>query len=748
MKHSHKNLSLVAANDVATIEHWLVGIGINNSDADVNELRQALNLLALVGKDKLNPYGETCLQHGLAMASIVNDLGVDADAMAAALLYSSVQYGDLPLENISEHLGEKITKLINGAKQLAGIDEFYHDLAHGRQYNYNLDNIRKMFLAIVDDVVIVVIKLAERLYALRHVAKFSDEHKQRVAKSVSALYAPLANRLGISQLKWEMEDLAFRYLEPDKYYKISKSLKENRITREKYIENFTRLLSEVLAQAQIKNFKVSGRVKHIYSIYRKMCRKNVGLENIYDVNAVRIFVPEVVDCYEALSAVHAKWQQILAEFDDYIANPKPNGYSSIHTAVIGPEDKIIEIQIRTFTMHEEAELGVAAHWLYKEGKVRAQIGYEEKIALLRQVMTWQEEVAGGEEKKREVQQIFRDRIYVFTPQNDLLDLPQGATPLDFAYRVHTEVGNRCVGAKVSGAIVPLNYQLKTGDRIEILTSKRGQPSRDWLNVELGFLQTSHARAKVLGWFKKQNYDEDLKVGQELLIKEQKRLGLKQINLEQVAAYLKYKNKNDMLAALGTGELKLAVVMGAIDDELLKDREEKAQEKDNATIVAETTAAAVQSRAQSRTLPGVQIHGVDNLLTHMASCCKPVPGDKVVGYVTQGRGISIHRCDCHNILHAQKDRSERLLSVEWGKTQQKRYPVDLVVEAFDRTGLVRDITNIFADEGVMVSGLQFVADKKEQIAHVYITIEVENLEIFSKLLTQIAQVSGVLKTWRQ
>jgi len=746
MKHLYKNSPIQIIDDDNAIKNWTEEILSRNPFLDKNVLEQALHLLELVGKDKINPYGETCLQNGLALAFIVSELGVDAEGIAAALLYGSVQYGDLPLENVSDHLGEKIARLIGGAKQLVGIDDFYRALAHGRQYQYSLDNIRKMFLAIVDDVVIVVIKLAERLYALRGVSKFPAEQQKQVAQSVAAIYAPLANRLGISQLKWEMEDLSFRYLEPDQYYKISKALKENRLTREKYIIAFIDSLNDFLKQEQIKDFKVTGRVKYIYSIYRKMQRKNIDVQNIYDINAVRIFVPTIADCYEALSALHNKWEHITTEFDDYIANPKPNGYRSIHTAIIGPEEKIVEIQIRTFVMHEESELGVAAHWLYKEGRVKSQVSYEEKIALLRQVMSWQEEVAGSEEKQQEIKLIFRDRVYVFTPQNDLLDLPQGSTPLDFAYRVHTEVGNRCVGAKINGSIVPLNYQLQTGDRIEILTSKRGKPSRDWLNIELGFLHTPHARAKVLGWLKKQNYDYNLEVGQELWIKEQRRLGVKKVNLDQIAAQLQCKNKSDMFVALGCGELKIAEIIGAVNAESLRDGDNKSSEKSEIEISEEVRIAA-QARVQSRVLPGVQVQGIDNLLTHMASCCKPVPGDKVIGYITQGSGVSIHRNDCRNILRAQRERSERLLPINWGVADKQRYPVDIVVEAFDRAGLVRDITSVFADAGLMVTGLKFVVDKKEQLARVYITIEVGSVAILGEILSQITQVTGVLKAWR-
>lgn len=719
---------------------WLQNVLAKEQYRESKLLPQAVRILELVGEEKLNPYRKSCIEQGLIMATILSELGVDEQTLVAALLYSSVQYAGLSLENVAEHLGDKIAKLVSGTKQMEAISDFYKVMAQGELYHHNVDNVRKMFLAMVDDVRVVLLKLAERLYVLRCAAKLNNEERLSLAKEASSVYAPLANRLGISPIKWEMEDLVFRYLEPEKYYEISKSLSESRIEREKYITEFIATIEDILRKSGIKNFEVTGRVKHIYSIYRKMCRKQVGVKGIYDVNAVRVFVANVEDCYAALGTVHGKWDHIPQEFDDYITNPKPNGYSSIHTAIIGPQDKIVEVQIRTQAMHDQAELGVAAHWLYKEGAA-PKSGYEEKIALLRQLMDWQKEV-GDEKTQQQIQHIFSDHIYVFTPAGDVLDLPQDATPLDFAYRVHSEVGHRCIGAKVNGAIVPLNYKLKSGEKVDILTGKRGQPSRDWLNSELGFLKTAHAKAKVFAWFKKQSFDSNAAVGQELLEKELRRLGLKQVNLEELANKLKFKNKDEFMAVLGRGDLKISNVVEALNISLGKEKEVENE------IELAKKALAQKPTKKSGLANAVKIQGVDNLLTNIANCCKPVPGDRIVGYITQGEGISIHREDCSNMLYARKVRPERIMFVSWGETAKKLYPVDVVVEAFDRQGLVRDITGIFADAEIMVLGLQLSTNKKEHTAHVNLTIEIENLEMLSKVLAKVAHIPNVSKVWRK
>lgn len=756
MKRSYTTENLFSESSVVNSElkQWQEHLLSRNSRLDNEMIGYALNLLTFVPENKTNMYGESCWHNGLAMAEIVNDLSVGTDAIVASLLYSSVQYGGLSLDNIRENLGVNVAKLIKSTIEFGGIDKFYIELKQSQQHFYNIDNIRKMFLAIVDDVVAILIKLAERLQALRFATKLLKNNypnaqalQLQIARSVTDLYAPLANRLGISQLKWEMEDLALRYIEPEAYYNISHFLQENRISREQYIVDFIAKLTQILDQAKVKDFNVTGRVKHIYSIYRKMQRKKTTLDNINDINAVRVFVPEIADCYEVLSIVHNTWDYLRHEFDDYVSNPKPNGYSSIHTAIIGPNNKIVEIQIRTYTMHEQAELGVAAHWLYKEGKVKTKINYEEKISLLRQVMDWQEEIADNEEKRQEVQKIFHDRVYVFTPQDDLLDLPTGSTPLDFAYRVHTEVGNRCIGAKINGSIVTLNYQLKTGDKVEVLTGKRSQPSRDWLNQELGFLHTAHARAKVLGWFKKQFYDNTLKVGTEILNKEIKRLGLdiNCINYEQLVRKLNYHNKNDLLVALGNKELKITNVINAITQECTKDQHKLETYIQKNTVLH--TNINPENKTQNKNVKGVEVSGVNNLLTHIANCCKPMPGDNIIGYVTQGKGIAIHRRDCKNISRAIDLYPEKLIEVNWGINDKQKYAVDIVIEAQEHINLMKNINDILHDLEVKMLGLQYKIDKKNQCGRVYLTVEISNLDLLQKILRYLQNIAGVDKVWR-
>lgn len=765
MKRSEntQNLAIETLTIDDELKQWQANLLNRNNRLNNEAIGYALNLLAFVPQNKTNMYGESCWHNGLAMAEIVNDLSVGTDAVIASLLYSSVQHGGLSLDNIQEHLGTNVAKLIKSTIEFGGIDKFYIELKQTQQHFYNIDNIRKMFLAIVDDVVAILIKLAERLQALRFATKLlKNNHPNaqtlqiQIARSVTDLYAPLANRLGISQLKWEMEDLAFRYIEPKIYYDISHFLNENRVSREKYIIDFIDNLTTLLQKSNIKNFNVTGRVKHIYSIYRKMQRKKTTLDNINDINAVRIFVPEVVDCYEVLSLVHNTWNYLSHEFDDYVANPKPNGYSSIHTAIVGPNNKIVEIQIRTYNMHDQAELGVAAHWLYKEGQVKTKINYEEKISLLRQVMDWQEEIADNEDKRQEVQKIFKDRVYVFTPQDDLLDLPTGSTPLDFAYRVHTEVGNRCVGAKINGAIVALNYKLKTSDRIEILTGKRSQPSRDWLNAELGFLHTAHARAKVLGWFKKQFYDNNLKLGIEILHKEIKRLGFgfNSINYEHLVKKLNYSNKNDLLVALGNKELKLSNVINIINQENTKNQEIKSLDKSIDSLennIQENLAFNIKTehehKNQNKTIKGIEVQGVNNLLTHIANCCKPMPGDKIIGYVTQGKGIAIHRSDCKNILRASNLYPEKLITVSWGSNQKQKYAVDLVIEAQEQINLMRNTNDVLQNLEIKLLGLQYNVDKKSHLGRIYLTVEISDLELLQKLLRYLQNIHGVTQVWR-
>lgn len=721
-------------NDAINIENWLHNISFDRETNDSRLLNEACLLAKMSGEQQITSNGESCLHQGLAMAEILADLNLDDQALAAAIVYSSIQNATLSLEDAMEHLGPDVARLISGTQQMDSVHALHGKLTQGSPLATTIDNLRKMLLAMVDDVRVVLIKLAERLCILRNMIAFTEEEKIRIAKETMDIYAPLANRLGIGHLKWQLEDLSFRYLHPEEYLKLSREIKDRRIVREQYVANFMQLLNQELANLEIKQFEVAGRAKHIYSIHKKMQRKNVALEEIYDAIAFRILVPSIDDCYSVLGIVHAKWEHIAKEFDDYIIHPKLNGYRSIHTAVVGPDNKFIEIQIRTFDMHQEAELGVAAHWLYKEGSTN-KTGYEQKIAWLRQVMDWQKEVTEGADKDL-FSKAFDDRLYVFTPNGDVIDLPIGATPLDFAYQIHSELGHRCRGAKINGAIVPLTYSLKTGQKVEILTTKQGHPSRDWLNPQLGYLKTSRAKAKVMNWFRKQDYDRHVVEGHELLDKELKRLG-KDIPYDELASKFKYKTKEDMFAALGRGDLRIHNVLMT-----LQIPQEPVSETDKLL-------SSVPEYKKSLELPtDIAIEGVGNLMTHLAKCCKPVPGDEIVGYVTLGRGVSIHRTDCPNTVERFSLSPGRKVNVTWGSAIKRRYPTDLSILAQDKPDILHHVIALLANEQVPVISVNASPNRKNNTLVLYLSVEVDSVNPLDRLLARLRQLQGVISVHRE
>jgi len=664
---------------------WLSNLLAMRAHDNPKLIAEALALAQIASQEMATPTGQSPLALGCETCEVLNNLNLDSTSLAAAIVFSSVQYADLLLEDVKEHLGPTVAKLVQGTLQMDAISEFYRAIKGREQYRQNLDNIRKMFLAMVDDIRVVLIKLAERLCMLRGAKGLSEQFKYALASETMAIYSPLAHRLGIAQIKWELEDLSFGYLEAAKYQEILSKLNSAFPERQAYIKQVVVELEQVLSASGLKNFKVTGRAKHVYSVYSKMQRKKVGVESIFDVCAVRIFMPNITDCYTALSHVHEKWKYIPQEFDDYIAAPKPNGYRSIHTAVYGPLNHIVEIQIRTYDMHQEAELGIAAHWIYKEG-ARQAVSYESKIAWLREVLDWQQEVTKSTDVLNEIRQVFSDTVYVFTPQGDIVDLAQGSTPLDFAYHIHSDVGHRCIGAKVNGSIVPLVYNLKTGDRVEILTAKNATPSRDWLNPNLGFLKTTRARSKVLSWFRK-------------------------LDLEKALP----------LTEAQTVEVK------ETEPKLIPIQTKLAKQDTIATEIA--------------------VCGVDNLLTRIAQCCKPIFGEKIIGYITQTQGISVHRANCANIIHAKQVKPERLVDISWGSTGAKRYAVSLLVEASDRPGLVRDVTNVLAEAGVTIAGLELKTDSKDNSAIINMTVEVGSVGSLDKILAKIKQVPCVVEVRR-
>ncbi|WP_415883707.1 GTP diphosphokinase [Neptuniibacter sp. QD34_54] len=680
---------------------------------------------------------------GLEMAQILADLHQDQDSLVAAILYRAVRERKLPIERVRKQFDKGIAQLIMGVLQMAAIGSRKNpriDESVLGSETTQMDNVRKMLVAMIDDVRVALIKIAERTCAIRGVKDGSRRKRYLVAREVFDIYAPLAHRLGIGHIKWELEDLSFRYLKPNDYKHIAKLLDEKRLNRQDYIDKVVLRLESELENVNIDG-EVSGRAKHIYSIWRKMQRKNIEFSQVYDVRAVRILVPQSRDCYAVLGIVHSLWRNIPHEFDDYIASPKPNGYRSLHTAVFGPEGKVLEIQIRTFDMHEEAELGVCAHHLYKGTDTKqSSDAYEDKIAWLRQVLEWHDDLGESEEFGDMLRgDVVQDRLYIFTPDGHVIDMPKGATPVDFAYRVHTEIGHRCRGAKINGRIVPLNRRLQTGDQVEIMTGNEERPRRDWLNINLGFVTTPRARAKVAHWFKFQAKEQNADAGRSIVAKEFKRLAidLDELDINQIVEQVNYKNTEDMYAALGAGDLRLSQIINAAQKQVLREEEEQLD-----------LALPAQSAGDSGQPEGVRIRGVGNLLTTMASCCKPVLGDPIAGYITQGRGVSVHREDCINMIQLQEREPERVIEVDWGETGQTTYPVDIYIEAFDRSGLLRDVMLLMAEEDLNIIAANTLSDKRDNIARLTLTTEISSLDLLGRIMDKINQVPNVMEVHRQ
>ena len=684
------------------------------------------------------------LWRGREMVEILVTLSMDKDTLIAALLFPLVEAGLYDPEQLKEDYGNTILQMVNGVGQMAAIGQL-NATTEGAAQSAQVDNIRRMLLSMVDDFRCVVIKLAERICNLREVKDEPDEIRRAAAKECANIYAPLANRLGIGQLKWEIEDYAFRYNHPETYKQIAKQLSERRIDREQYIERFVTDLAESMKASSIRA-EVHGRPKHIYSIWRKMQKKSLAFDELFDVRAVRIIAEELQDCYAALGVVHTKYRHLPKEFDDYVANPKPNGYQSIHTVVIGPEGKTIEIQIRTKQMHEESELGVAAHWKYKEGSSGgAKSAYDEKINWLRKLLAWQEEMSDSGEMLEELRsQVFDDRVYAFTPKGDVVDLPLNATPLDFAYHIHSEVGHRCIGAKVEGRIVPFTYHLQMGDQVEIITQKEPNPSRDWLNPNLGFVTSSRARAKVHAWFRKQDRDKNIVAGREILETELAKIGA---TLKDAEAYaLKRFNVNspvELYAGVGSGDLRINQVINHIN--ALVNKPTAAEEDQQ--LLEKLTGAGAKTESKKPQRDAVVVEGVDNLMTHLARCCQPIPGDEIQGFVTQGRGISVHRSDCEQLEELRHVAPERIIDTVWGGGFVGNYNITVRVTASERNGLIKELTNTFANEKVKISGMKSRVDFKKQMSILDFDLELTDLEVLSRVLKRIEQVKDVAQAKR-
>ncbi|HFQ5011944.1 TPA: GTP diphosphokinase [Vibrio vulnificus] len=686
-------------------------------------------------------HAELLLWRGREMIEILVTLSMDKATLVAAQLFPLVSSGAFAREPLEEHYSKEIIKLIDGVDEMAAIGQLNITL-EGSAASAQVDNVRRMLLAMVDDFRCVVIKLAERICNLIEVKKAPDEVRRAAAKECANIYAPLANRLGIGQLKWEIEDYAFRYQQPDTYKQIAKQLSERRIVREQYIKDFVDDLSEEMKECGI-NAEVSGRPKHIYSIWRKMQKKSLAFDELFDVRAVRIIADKLQDCYAALGVVHTKYKHLPSEFDDYVANPKPNGYQSIHTVVLGPEGKTIEIQIRTKQMHEDSELGVAAHWKYKEGSSSGRSGYDEKITWLRKLLDWQEEMSDSGEMLDELRsQVFDDRVYAFTPRGDVVDLPMGATPLDFAYHIHSEVGHRCIGAKVAGRIVPFTHKLNMGDQVEIITQKEPNPSRDWLNPSLGFVTSGRARAKINAWFRKQSREKNLEAGREILENELAKIGATLKDAEQYAVKrFNVKSADELYVGVGSGDLRINQILNHINALVNKPT---AEEEDRQAL--ERLQEAGNKAAGSPTRPrkdAVVVQGVDNLMSHLARCCQPIPGDEICGYITQGRGISVHRADCEQLEELRHHAPERIIDTVWGSDVVGSYMLTVRVEAMERSGLLKDITTMLANEKIKVISMKSRLDYRTHLNVMDFELEVTNIEVLTRIMKRVEQIKDVM-----
>jgi len=695
-------------------------------------VRDAFAFAQEAHKGQLRLTGDPFITHPFETAMIVADLHLDEVSLAAALLHDVPEDCGVPFDEIQEKFGPDISRLVEGMTRLDKISFQVQEgeIRLGSIADAQVESLRKMFVVTAEDIRVVLIKLADRLHNMRTLKPLAPEKQQRISRETMEIYAPLAHRLGIWQIKWQLEDLAFRYLEPDTYRQIAKLLAARRVTRERYIARVSRILNEELANVGIQ-VEVTGRPKSIYSVHTKMERyaaQGKEFSDIHDLLALRAFVETESDCYSALGIVHSLWRPIPGSFDDFIANPKENKYQGLHTTVMCLDARPLEVQIRTHRMHRVAEYGVAAHWKYKDGSSK-DFAFEEKITWLRQLMEWQRELSGTAFLESIKTDIFRDQVFVYTPKGEIKELPRGATPLDFAYRIHTNVGHRCVGSKVNGRMVSLDYQLRNGDTVEIMATKteRG-PSLDWLNPNLGYIKTHHAREKVRQWFRRQEKAENIDRGRSILEKELRRLGLTFADRERLAELFRQDTVEDFLAAVGCGDISphlIAAKLAPVD---------RAPTPPHAPAVSPTEVEATSA---------IKVLGAGDLLTHLAPCCQPVPGDQIIGFVTRSRGVTIHRKDCPNVLN--EDEKERLVKVSWGKTGLS-FPITIRVEAWDRVGLLKDVTALVSDEKINIAGLS-TDEPNDDMLSVFLTLDIINIAQLGRLFSKLEAVQGVMNVTR-
>ena len=696
-------------------------------DDKVALVKAAYEFASRAHQGQVRKTGEPYLEHPLNTAMVLSEFHLDAETLAAALLHDVPEDCGVSLDEIEASFGLQVVKLVDGVTKLNKLTS--RARTGETKSKVQAENLRKMLLATAEDLRVVLIKLADRLHNMRTLGALPAEKRRTIAQETLEIYAPLAHRLGVRTVKWQLEDLAFRYLKPRVYHRIARLVAGKRAEREGFIAEVSQVLSQELDKAGIKA-KVYGRPKHIYSIYQKMGKydaegKNFG--DIHDLFALRVLVDSVSDCYKALGVVHNFWRPIPEEFDDFIANPKDNGYQALHTTVMCQGKTPLEIQIRSYDMHRVDEYGVAAHWLYKEGKAGERFNNDE-IAWLRQIGDWREELDSEEFLESIKTDVLVDRVFVYTPKGDIKELPRGATPLDFAFRIHTDLGYRCIGAKVNGRLEPLNYALKNGDVVELMAGKVDKgPSLDWLNPVLGYVKTSHARTKIRQWFTKQERSKCIETGKQIWERELKRLGIGLPSVDKVARLMDYNDTDDLFAALGSGSISSSQIMLKLSGDL------------------EPTGEGVEVLPPRKISPvSINVLGVGDLLTRLANCCHPLPGDKIIGYITQGRGITVNQRDCLNIINEEE--KERLIKVEWGDVAQV-YPVTLQVDAWDRVGLIRDISAIIAEEGINLSEVSMSNHHDESVT-MHFTLEVKSAAQLSKIMSRIYSVWNVVNVTRK
>ncbi len=729
------NLPEQDSDDEGAIRHWLDSLASHYPTEELKQVARACAALTRCRGDRRIETGETHVRHVLSTADILVRLRMDYETLIAALLNGCLDRGELSEAVLLERFGPGVAHMVAGLAridQIANVDA----IIAAKDQQQHEENLRRLLLGIAEDVRVVLVVLAERVHLMRAIKGLESEQRAKIARDTRRIYAPLANRLGIWQVKWELEDLSLRYLQPDDYRRIAELLAERREEREHYIAVVIQMLRDKFEEAGIQA-EVTGRPKHIYSIWKKMQRKGVDIEEIFDLRAVRIMVRTVPDCYAALGLVHGLWKHIPKEFDDYIATPKGNMYQSLHTAVVGPEDKPLEVQIRTHEMHRHAEFGVAAHWAYKEAKGH-DAEFQRRVVWMR---NWLELKNEGEDASDFVERFKAEfepvHVYVLTPQSKVVELPRGATALDFAYAIHSEIGHRCRGARVNGRIVPLNQPLNSGDSVEILTHKQAAPSRDWLSPHHGYLVTARARNRVRQWFRQQNFDQHLQEGRTLLERELSRLGISaKPQLDELAPKFNFKRGEDLLAAIGRGDLPVGQVTRRLGEPKPEDSKEEEPK--------------VRPSQRHKTSRGsdVIVEGVDDLMTQMAQCCKPVPHDPIVGFVTRGRGVTVHRKNCGNLRRLPPGEAARLVQVRWAdQPADASYAVDLLVIAADRKGLLKDVSSVFADEEVDIVAVDTHSEKTTETASMRFTVEVKDMAKLERVQAKLQQVPDVLELRR-